>query len=176
MHVALTSTSDDNDAATQRWAPCSPLDDIADSDAAETLPTIYSTRAGGGGGRKDGDTGRGCDGRMIFFCLMACTSVKKYGETNIYRITFFFHLFFIADFCLFCPKGKSSVLAAQLFFVLPPRVITIYYAGNPYLSYGAKIILPPRILPSTQFPPPCLPPPPLSPRWRRRPWPFWSSG
>ena len=53
MHVASTSTSDDDDAATRRWAPCSPLDDIADSDAAGTLPTIYSTRAGRGreGGR-----------------------------------------------------------------------------------------------------------------------------
>ena len=49
MHVVSTSTSDDDDAATRRWAPCSPLDDIANSDAAGTLPTIYSTRAGGGG-------------------------------------------------------------------------------------------------------------------------------
>ena len=49
MHVASTSTSDDDDAATRRWAPCSPLDDIADSDAAGTLLTIYSMRAGGGG-------------------------------------------------------------------------------------------------------------------------------
>ena len=52
MHVGLTLTSDDDDAATRQWAPCSPLDDIADSDAVGTLPTIYSTRAGGGeGGR-----------------------------------------------------------------------------------------------------------------------------
>jgi hypothetical protein len=49
MPIASTSTSDDDDAATRRWAPGSPLDDIADSDAAGTLPTIYSTRAGGGG-------------------------------------------------------------------------------------------------------------------------------
>ena len=47
--------------------------------------------------------------------------------------------------------------------MLPPRVITIYYAGNPYLSYGAKIILPPRILPSTQFPPLSFPPLPSAP-------------
>ena len=50
MHVGSTSTSDDDDAATRRWAPCSPLDDIADSDGTLSLPTIYSTRAGGGGG------------------------------------------------------------------------------------------------------------------------------
>ena len=50
MHVGLTSTSDDHDAATRRWAPCSPLDDIADSDGTLSLPTIYSTRAGTGGG------------------------------------------------------------------------------------------------------------------------------
>ena len=50
MHVGSTSTSDDDDTATRRWAPCSPLDDIADSDGTLSLPTIYSTRAGGGGG------------------------------------------------------------------------------------------------------------------------------
>jgi hypothetical protein len=49
MHVGSTSTSDNDDAATRRWAPCSPLDDIADSDGTLSLPTIYSTRAGGGG-------------------------------------------------------------------------------------------------------------------------------
>ena len=57
MHIASTSTSGDNDAATQRWAPCSPVYDIADSDAAGTLPTIYLTRAGGGG-RGGGGCGR----------------------------------------------------------------------------------------------------------------------
>jgi len=50
MHVGLTSTSDDDDAAMRRWAPCSPLDNIADSDGTLPLPTIYSMRAGGGGG------------------------------------------------------------------------------------------------------------------------------
>ena len=50
MHVALMSTRDDDDAATRRWAPCSPLNDIADSNGTLSLPTIYSTRAGGGGG------------------------------------------------------------------------------------------------------------------------------
>jgi len=73
MHVGSTSTSDDDDAAMRRWAPCSPLalDDIADSDGMLSLPTIYSTRADGGGagvrgfwrsnlsasGGGDGDTG-----------------------------------------------------------------------------------------------------------------------
>jgi hypothetical protein len=50
------------------------------------------------------------------------------------------------------------VVTAQPFFLFPPRVITIYYAGNPYLSSGAKIILPPP----TQYPPSCLSPPPPS--------------
>ena len=50
MHIGSTSTSDDEDAAMRRWAPCSQLDDIADSDGTLSLPTIYSTRAGGGGG------------------------------------------------------------------------------------------------------------------------------
>ena len=70
----------------------------------------------------------------------------------------FFSTFFcfIANFGLFCRNGKSSVVTAQPFLLLPPRVITIYHAGNPYLCYGAKIILPPP----TQYPPPCLPPPP----------------
>ncbi len=49
MHVRSMSTSDDDDAATRRWVPCSPLDDIADSNGTLLLPTIYSTRAGGGG-------------------------------------------------------------------------------------------------------------------------------
>ena len=71
MHVGSTSTSDDNDAATRRWAPCSPLDDIADSDGTLPLPTIYSAGGTGGGkgwgrcqlhnlsasGGGDGDTG-----------------------------------------------------------------------------------------------------------------------
>jgi hypothetical protein len=45
MHAASTLTSNDDNAATRRWAPCSPLDDITDSDAAGTLPLV-----GGGGG------------------------------------------------------------------------------------------------------------------------------
>ena len=50
MHVTLTSTSDNDDEAMQRWAPCSPLNDITDSNGTLLLPTIYSTGAGGGGG------------------------------------------------------------------------------------------------------------------------------
>ena len=57
MHVVSTSTSDNDDAATRRWVPCSPLDDIADSDGTLSLPTIYSTRADGGG-----RGGGGCGG------------------------------------------------------------------------------------------------------------------
>ena len=52
MHVGSTLTSDDDDAAKRRWAPCSPLDDIADSDGTLPLPTIYS--AGGNGGGRGG--------------------------------------------------------------------------------------------------------------------------
>jgi hypothetical protein len=33
MHVALTTMSDNNDAATKRWASLSPQDNIADSNA-----------------------------------------------------------------------------------------------------------------------------------------------
>ena len=52
-----------------------------------------------------------------------CVKLSVRRLTNIYRFTFFFHLFFlIADFCLFCRKGKSSVLTGQPFFLLPPRV------------------------------------------------------
>ncbi len=54
MHVAPTATSNDEDAVTRRWAPCSPLDDIADSNGTLSLPMIYSTRAGGGGGGGEG--------------------------------------------------------------------------------------------------------------------------
>jgi hypothetical protein len=41
MHVALTSMSNDDNAAMWRWAPCSPLDDIANSNGTLLLPTIY---------------------------------------------------------------------------------------------------------------------------------------
>ena len=81
MHVGSTLTSDNNDAAMQGWVPCSPLDDIADSDGTLLLPTIYSTRAGGGGegGRGlrrsnlsategvDGDTGVVTTRRCLLF-------------------------------------------------------------------------------------------------------------
>ena len=53
-----------------------------------------------------------------------------------------FHLFFIANLCLFCRKGKSSVLTAQPFLLLHLCLSSLYYAGNPYLSifgYGTKI-------------------------------------
>jgi hypothetical protein len=53
MHIASMMTSDDNNAAKRWWAPCSPPDNIADSNGMISLPTILSTRAGGGwkGGR-----------------------------------------------------------------------------------------------------------------------------
>ena len=52
MHVAWTSTSNNDDAAMGQWAPCSPLNDIADSNRTLPLPMIYSTRAGRGAGGK----------------------------------------------------------------------------------------------------------------------------
>jgi hypothetical protein len=36
-------------------------------------------------------------------------------HANGYSFTFFFHLFFIANICLFCQKGKSLVLTALPF-------------------------------------------------------------
>ncbi len=50
MHVGSPPTSDNDDAATLRWAPCNLLDNVANSDGRLPLPTIYLTRAGGGGG------------------------------------------------------------------------------------------------------------------------------
>ena len=69
MHIALTSTSDDGNAATQSWAPCSPLDDIANSNGTLPLPTIYSTRAGGGRGLRTSNlsVSGGVDGDTSFF-------------------------------------------------------------------------------------------------------------
>ena len=80
MHVGSTSTSDDDDAATRRWAPCSPLDDIADSDGTLSLPTIYSTRAGGGGGgwglrRSNLSATEGVDGATGFLWMTRFTMV-----------------------------------------------------------------------------------------------------
>ena len=97
MHVASTPTSNDDNASTQRWAPCSPLDDITDSDAAGTLPTIYLTRAGGGGegGRglrtsnvvttNGGDRDSGVVATQRLFFVSARTSVKKHGHHMILR-------------------------------------------------------------------------------------------
>ena len=73
MHVALMSTSNDDNAATQKWEPCSLLDDIANSNGTLPLPMIYSTRAGGGerGGRglrpSNLSASRGVDGDTVFF-------------------------------------------------------------------------------------------------------------
>ncbi len=49
MHIALTLKCNDDDAATRRWAPCGPLNDIVDSNSILSPPTIYSTRTGRGG-------------------------------------------------------------------------------------------------------------------------------
>ena len=81
MHVGSTSTSDDDDAATRRWAPCSPLDDIADSDGTLSLPTIYSTRAGGGGGggglrRSNLSATEGVDGATGVVTTQRCLPVR----------------------------------------------------------------------------------------------------
>ena len=46
------------------------------------------------------------------FLSLSCLSVCN---ARTYRSTFFHH-FFIANFCLFCQKGKSSVLTALPFF------------------------------------------------------------
>ena len=83
MYVAPTSTSNDNDAAMRRWAPCSPLNDIADSNGSLLLPTIYSTRAGGGGGEvgrglrmSSLSTAEGVNGDTGFFWMTRCTTVN----------------------------------------------------------------------------------------------------
>ncbi len=54
------------------------------------------------------------------------------------QLYLFFHLFFIANFCLFSQKGKSSVLTAlqlYLFVCLFLSPSSFYYAGNPYASF-----------------------------------------
>ncbi len=48
MHVALTSTSNDNNAAMQQWAPCSPLNDIASSNGrGSTRKNVFFLNAFG---------------------------------------------------------------------------------------------------------------------------------
>ena len=70
-----------------------------------------------------------------------------------YRSTLFFRFFFIANFCLFCKKGNSSVLTAQPFLLLCSCLSSFYYTGNPCLlsifEYGAKIISSSVSTPST---------------------------
>ena len=82
MHVRSTLMSDDDDAATLRWAPCSPLDEIADSDSTLSLPTIYSTRAGAGGGggggfrRSNLSATEGVDGATGVVTTQRCLPVR----------------------------------------------------------------------------------------------------
>jgi hypothetical protein len=74
MHVESTLTSDGDDAAKQRWAPCSPLDDIANSNSTLLLPTIHSTRTGG-----EGEGGRGL--------RMSNLSATKMGTQGFFDVT-----------------------------------------------------------------------------------------
>jgi hypothetical protein len=82
MHVGSTSTSDGDDAATRRWAPCSTLVDIADSNGTLPLPTIYSTRAGGVGGggrglrRSNLSATEGVDGATGVVTTQRCLPVR----------------------------------------------------------------------------------------------------
>ena len=76
----------------------------------------------------------------------------------------FFSTFFSSLISVsFVEKVNPRCLQVNLFFVLH-MTNKNYYAGNPYLFYGAKIILPPRILPYTiatstmSFAPPPRPP------------------
>ncbi len=81
MHVALTLTSDGDDAAMRRWAPCSLLDNIANSNGTLLLTTIHSTRAGGGGEggrgvrRSDLSVTEGVDRDIGFFLMTRFTMV-----------------------------------------------------------------------------------------------------
>ena len=99
MHVASTSTSDDNDAAMRRWAPCSPLDDIAyrrfrrRGDAPNDI--FDEGWRGGEGGRglrtsnvvttHGGDRDSGVVATQRLFFVSARTSVKKHGHHMILR-------------------------------------------------------------------------------------------
>jgi hypothetical protein len=53
MHVASIAMCDNDNTVMGNWAPCCPLEVIANSNGTLPLPTILSTRAGGGseGGR-----------------------------------------------------------------------------------------------------------------------------
>ncbi len=53
MHIASTTTCDDDDATTKIWAPFSPLDEFHNADA-EWMPTCVLASRGGRGGRGDG--------------------------------------------------------------------------------------------------------------------------
>ncbi len=92
------------------------------------------------------------------------------------QVHLFSHLFLSLISVSFVEKVNPWCLQVNLFFVLH-MMNKNYYAGNPYLFYGAKVILPPRILPYTiATSTMSSPPPPLGHWWRRRPWPFWSLG
>ena len=73
MHAASTSRRDDGDATARQWALCSWLNNIANSNGTLSLPTIYLTRAGGGGEGGRGlrtsnlSASGGVDGDTVFF-------------------------------------------------------------------------------------------------------------
>jgi len=71
---------------------------------------------------------------LISFGLPFLASVPFFSEANGYKFTFFSHFFFIANFCLFCRKGKSSVVTAQPFFSA-----FLGYSSLHLVRFGAKI-------------------------------------
>jgi hypothetical protein len=60
LHIALTTTCDDDYATTERWAPFSPPDEFDDADA-EWMPAYVLASRGGWGGWGEGKT-------AMYFC------------------------------------------------------------------------------------------------------------
>jgi hypothetical protein len=101
-------------------------------------------------------------------CKHSCRAPHAQWKKNLaqwLQVHLFFTFFLSPISVSFAEKVNPRWLQLNLFFVAPTCHHTICYAGNPYLSYGAKIILPPRKYPpfhtiSTTMSPP---PPPRSP-------------
>ncbi len=114
--------------------------------------------------------------------MKSCWLAKSSHSLNLIPLSFlnangycftFFSPFFISNFCLFCQKGKSSVLTALPFFVC--------FCLRPFLLCWESLLFFSLDLAPIHFLPrhPHLahhvpPPPPLFPRRRRYAWPFRS--
>jgi hypothetical protein len=109
--------------------------------------------------------------RLIILSLVHSDYLSRH-YANGSSFTFFSTFFFIANFCLFCQKGKSSVLTA-LPFCLFVFVSVLFLLCWESLLFFSLDLAPIHFLPlHPHLDHHVPPPPPLCPRRRQYAWPF----